>query len=89
MLLKQQRQLIDTGLVSQDQMSEAMQSKTADKGGILLSLLSLDGIDGDKVLNALAKIYKVPYLDIDNIEIDEALIKKCPEELVRSFILSR
>ena len=85
MLLKQQRQLIDTGLVSQEQMTEAMKSKESEKTGILMSLLSLEGVDKEKILNALAKIYKVPYLDINHIEVDEALINKCPEELCTEF----
>jgi len=85
MLLKQQRQLIGTGLVTQEQISEALQSKESKKGGLLLALLSLNDIDGEKVLQALAKIYKVPYLDLENIEIDANLCKKCPEELCNEF----
>ncbi|MDQ6984524.1 MAG: pilus assembly protein PilB, partial [Ghiorsea sp.] len=61
MLLKQQRQLIDTGLVTQEQISEAMQSNEAKQGGVLLGLIALDGIDSNSILQALAKIYKVPY----------------------------
>lgn len=85
MLLKQQRQLIDTGLVSQTQISEAMQSPEAKKSGLLLALLAMPNIDSGAVLSALAKIYKVPYIDINNIEIDESLIAKCSEELCNEF----
>ena len=85
MLLKQQRQLIDTGLVTQEQISEAMQSEEAKRGGLLLGLLSVEGVEGAKVLQALAKIYKVPYLDLDHIEFDEKLIEKCSEELCTEF----
>ena len=85
MLLKQQRQLIDTGLVTQEQISEAMQSNEAKQGGLLFGLIALDGIDSNSILQALAKIYKVPYLDLNHVEIDERLIEKCPEELCREF----
>ena len=60
MLLKQQRQLIATGLVTQEQISDAMQGNGGQKAGLLLSLLAQDGVDVAKVLQALAKIYKVP-----------------------------
>jgi type IV pilus assembly protein PilB len=85
MLLKQQRQLMDTGLVTQEQMSEAMQSTEAKKGGVLYGLLALDGVDGGKVLNALAKIYKVPYIDLEHVRIEEKLIEKCSEELCTEY----
>ncbi len=85
MLLKQQRQLIDSGLVTQEQISEAMQSEEAKRGGLLLGLLSVEGVDAEKVLQALAKIYKVPYLDLNHVEVDEKLINKCPEELCTEF----
>lgn len=85
MLLKQQRQLIDTGLVTQEQLSEAMQSNEAKQGGVLLGLIALDGLDSSAILQALAKIYKVPFLDLNHVEIDDRLIEKCPEELCREF----
>ncbi len=85
MLLKQQRQLIDTGLVTQEQISEAMQSSEAKQGGVLLGLIALDGVDSTAVLQALARIYKVPYLDLNHVEIDDRLIEKCPEELCIEF----
>ncbi len=85
MLLKQQRQLIDSGLVTQEQISEAMQGEEAKRGGLLLGLLSVEGVDSEKVLQALAKIYKVPYLDLNHVEVDERLINKCPEELCTEF----
>ncbi|MDX8381079.1 MAG: ATPase, T2SS/T4P/T4SS family, partial [Ghiorsea sp.] len=85
MLLKQQRQLIDTGLVTQEQMSEAMRSSEAKQGGLLFGLISLDGVDSEKTLQALAKIYKVPYLDLGHVDIDINLVEKCPEELCNEF----
>ncbi|MDX8387804.1 MAG: ATPase, T2SS/T4P/T4SS family [Ghiorsea sp.] len=85
MLLKQQRQLISTGLVTQVQISEAMQRKEKGKDGLLLSLLSQQEVDAEKVLQALSKIYKVPYVDLSNIEIDQNITKKCSEELCNEF----
>ncbi|OIP98582.1 MAG: pilus assembly protein PilB [Zetaproteobacteria bacterium CG2_30_46_52] len=85
MLLKQQRQLIDTGLVTQVQISEAIQSEEAKKGGLLMGLLANPAINKDAVLHGLAKIYNVPYVDLNTINIDDNLVKKCPEELCKEF----
>ncbi|MDQ7057144.1 MAG: hypothetical protein Q9N62_01215 [Ghiorsea sp.] len=85
MLLKQQRQLIATGLVTQEQISDAMQGNGGKKVGLLLSLLAQDGVDVDATLQALAKIYKVPFIDLEHIEIDENLVEKCSEELCNEF----
>jgi len=85
MLLKQQRQLIDTGLVTQAQISEAIQSEEAKKGGLLMGLLANPALNKEAVLHGLAKIYNVPYVDLTTITIDENLVKKCPEDLCKEF----
>jgi len=85
MLLKQQRELMATGLVTKDQMSEAMQSETGKKGGILMALLEMRNIDADAVLSALAKMYKVPYLDIESFKPTEEAVKLCNEKLCLDY----
>ncbi|MDQ6974029.1 MAG: hypothetical protein Q9M10_04020, partial [Mariprofundaceae bacterium] len=74
MLLKQQRQLIDSGVVTQEQIKEALQHPDTQKHGLLYSLLSLDGVDSAAIVQTLARIYKVPYLDISNIRPSDDLI---------------
>lgn len=85
MLLKQQRELMAEGLVSKDQLSEAMHSEQGKKGGTLLALLEMGGIDGDAVLSALARMYKVPYLDISAFQPNEEAVKLCPEKLCQDY----
>ncbi|WP_038248014.1 ATPase, T2SS/T4P/T4SS family [Ghiorsea bivora] len=85
MLLKQQRQLIATGLVTQEQISEAMKGNKGQKAGLLLGLLDIPDIDGDKLLMALAKVYKVPFIDPMQVEVEPLLLEKCPEELCEEF----
>jgi len=85
MLLKQQRQLIATGLVTQEQISEAMKGSDGQKAGLLLGLLDIPDIDGNKLLMALAKIYKVPFIDPMQVEVEPLLLDKCPEELCEEF----
>jgi len=85
MLLKQQRLLIESGVVTEKQMADAVASPDVKKGGLLLVLLNTDGVDADKILHTLARIYKVPYLDIDHFKPNEDLLKKVPEQLCLDY----
>jgi len=85
MLLKQQRQLIESGVVTQEHIKDALQRPDTKKHGLLYSLLATDGVDAQAVVNTLARIYKVPYLDITNIKPDDKVIEKCPEKLCLDF----
>lgn len=81
MLLKQQQELIESGVVTQDQISDALQSDEGQKGTLLLALLAVHEINADALLQALARIYRVPFLDISGLQSNEELLKKCPEPL--------
>ena len=85
MLLKQQRQLIESGALTHDQIKEALQHPDTQKHGLLYSLLTLDGIDTTAVVQTLARIYKVPYLDITHIRPSDAILEKCPEKLCLDY----
>ncbi len=81
MLLKQQQELIKSGVVTKEQMSDALQSSEGQKGSLLLALLSMGDVDTDLLMQTLARIYKVPYIDISGFDANEELLKKCPEQL--------
>lgn len=85
MHLKQQRQLIQLGVITEAQIAEAEQLSKSKKKGLLISLLELPDIEAGALLGALAKVYKTPYVDITNIKIDDELIEKCPEKLCLSY----
>lgn len=85
MLLKQQRQLIESGIVTPEQLEDAVKSEEAKKGGVLLALLNADGVDGNAVMQTLARFYKVPYLDISGFKPDDKLLNECPEQLCLDF----
>jgi len=85
MLLAQQRQLIESGVITQEKIDEALKMKSTEKQGLLFSILSLEGIDESAVLQTLARLYKVPYLDISNFKPSDAIIAKCPEKLCLDF----
>ncbi len=85
MLLKHRQQLIAQGVVTEEQMNDALANPETKKNGLLYSLLLTDGVDGDKVMRLLAGMYKVPFLDISHFQPDEKLLAKCPESLCNDF----
>jgi len=85
MHLKHQRQLIQSGVLTEAQIIEAEEIALTKKATLLAALLELDSVDDEALLDALAKIYKTPYLDISHIKIDDALLEICPEKLCHSY----
>jgi len=85
MHLKHQRQLIQLGVISEAQITEAEQSDQCRKKGLLLALLDLPGIDDEALLNALSKIFKTAYIDVANLHIDDDLMEICPEKLCLDY----
>lgn len=86
MHLKQQRQLIQLGVVTEAQIAEAeLQAKANKKKGLLLCLLELPDVEPAALLSALSKIFKTPYIDLTNIKIDDKLLEICPEKLCLDY----
>jgi len=85
MHLKHQRQLIQLGVVSEAQITEAEQGEHFRKKGLLVSLLDQNSVDDEALLHALSKIFKTPYVDITNLHIDDDLLAICSEKLCLDY----
>jgi len=85
MHLKHQRQLIQLGVISEAQITEAEQSDQFRKKGLLMCLLDMQDVDDTALLHAVSKIYKTPYVDIGSLTIDDALLELCPEKLCLEY----
>ena len=69
------------GLVSADQLQEALTE--ASKSGTRLghALVKLDLVDEDELTRMLAKQYRVPAIDLDKVKVDERILRLIPDEL--------
>ena len=85
MHLKHQRYLIQLGILTEAQITEAEEHCIAKKIPLLSALLEMDAVDDQALLSTLSKLYKTPYIDISNIKIDDQLLELCPEKLCRDF----
>ena len=82
MLLRIQRKLIEAGVVTPEQVEQAVRAVNG-KGKLLPALLKVDGVDGRKLIQALASIYKIPYLDISSLTPPKELLDRCGERFCR------
>ncbi len=78
---RQQKALIESGIVSEEQIRDALASDAGRKGRLLAALLDMNDIDHDKLLRFLSRVYKVPFLDLDRVKPDEKLLSECSENL--------
>ncbi len=85
MLLKHRKHLIAQGVVTEEQLNDAMSSPETKKFGLLYSILMIEGIDGEKIMQILAGLYKAPFLDIAHFTPSEKLLAKCPETLCNDY----
>ncbi|MDX8394636.1 MAG: type II/IV secretion system protein [Mariprofundales bacterium] len=85
MLLKHQRQLIESGAVSAEQMAKVLEEHDGKKERFVLHLLTSDGVNVNDVIRALARIYKLPFLDISNMNIPTELFQRCGEKMCKSY----
>jgi len=85
MLLKQQRELVQAGVVTEAQLVEAQQAPEAKTSGLLFALLQIPGIDDKALLHTLARTYKVPYLDLSNFKPDPKLLEQCSQAMCLEY----
>ncbi len=79
------RLLVNAGLISEDQLSKALeeQKKTAEKIGSIL--IKLDYIDEDTLLKFLSKQFRVPSISIEPHDVDPDVIKLIPPDLANRY----
>lgn len=79
--------LVDSGLISPDQLSEALNinKATAKKVGQILIEMGL--VDDREIASALADQLSIPLIDLTKIDIPEDVIKTIPIEIVKVHLL--
>ena len=68
----QQRQLVESGAVSEEQLRHARASEFGRKGRLLRALLVQDGVDRRKVLGAYARRARVPFVAVERARPEDA-----------------
>ena len=75
--------LVSEGVISAEQLAEAVRIATSSGKKVQDEVVRLGYATGDKVMKALANAYRMPFVDLTGIEVDEDVVGKLPESVAR------
>lgn len=75
--------LLQQGVISLDQLSEAEDVAKTTKSDVGDVLVKLEYATSEEVAQALAKFHKIPYVDLRSARINESVIELVPESVAR------
>ena len=77
------RVLIEQGIISPEQYKEADSVARETSSTVADALVKLGHATGDEVMQAIAKVHRLRYVDLTNVEIPERIIELVPESVAR------
>jgi type IV pilus assembly protein PilB len=75
--------LVSEGVISAEQLAEAVRMASSSGKKVQDEVVRLGYAPGEKVMKALAKAYRMPFVDLAGIEIEEDVTGKLPESVAR------
>src|ERR1700732_4804091 len=79
--------LMRTGRVNQTQLNEALVLQKEQGGRLGTNLVKLGYLTEKELVDSLAQHFKVPSVDLNGMEIDEAVIKIIPDNIARKYTI--
>ena len=75
--------LVSEGVISAEQLAEASRIASSSGKKVQDEVVRLGYATGDKVMKALAKAYRMPFVDLTGLEVDDNVVGKLPESVAR------
>src|SRR3954453_12569359 len=79
--------LVKSGKISQMQLQEALNLQKDQGGRIGTNLIKLGVLTDRQLVDALSEQFKVPSVDLNSMEIDDAVIKIIPADIARKYTI--
>ncbi|HEX6863374.1 MAG TPA: ATPase, T2SS/T4P/T4SS family, partial [Thermoanaerobaculia bacterium] len=79
--------LIKSGRINQAQLQEALAHQKDQGGRLGTNLIKLGHITERQLVDALSEQFKVPSVDLNNMDIDDAVIKIIPADIARKYTI--
>lgn len=79
--------IVKAQLITEDQLQKALLTQKKEGGRLGSVLIRLGFIDGAKLLKFLSQQYGVPSVELEKLEIDPAVIKLVPAEVVKKYLV--
>ncbi|MCG8610597.1 MAG: GspE/PulE family protein [Pseudomonadales bacterium] len=77
--------LIQNGVISEEQLSTALQEQKRSGRKLGKTLIDLGYVDEDRLLNLLSKQLNIPFVQLRHFQFDNDLVKRLPEANARRF----
>jgi len=77
--------LVNAKLISEDQLKKALASQQKDGGRLGSNLVKMGFIDEDELVSFLSKQYGIPAVNLQEVEIDPAVCKLIPNDVVQKY----
>ncbi len=79
--------LMRTGRINQTQLNEALGLQKEQGGRVGTNLVKLGYLTEKQLVDSLAQHFKVPSVDLNGMEIDEAVLKIIPADIARKYTI--
>ncbi|MBW8876661.1 MAG: type IV-A pilus assembly ATPase PilB [Acidobacteria bacterium] len=79
--------LMRTGKINQTQLNEALGLQKEQGGRVGTNLVKLGYLTEKQLVDSLAQHFKVPAVDLNGMEIDEAVLKIIPADIARKYTI--
>ena len=87
MAVKLGEMLLKAGMVSQEQLQEALEAQKKNGGRLGFNLVRLGIVREDDITQLLSEQYGVPSINLRHFEIDESVIKLIPSEVAQKYLV--
>ncbi len=79
--------LVKNGVITPEQLKKATDDQKKGGGKLGSSLIKLGYIEEKKLVECLSKQYGIPSIDLEDIEVDDELLKFIPEDVAQKYQL--
>lgn len=79
--------LVKNGLITEQQLQEALQLQKREGGRLGYNLVKLGYVKEEDITSFLAEQYQVPAIHLEHFEIDESVLKHVPLEMAQKYLL--
>ncbi|HRY60975.1 MAG TPA: hypothetical protein P5266_02175, partial [Candidatus Fermentibacter sp.] len=83
--MKLGQMLLEAGLITRDQLEQALKQQRAEGGRLGFNLVKIKAIAESDLNENLAKQHRVESVNLDEVEVDNAIIKLVPPEVARRY----
>jgi len=87
MAVKLGEMLVRAGMISQEQLDEALESQKTNGEKLGFNLIKLGYVKEDDITQLLSEQYGVPSINLRHFEIDETVINLIPSEVAQKYLV--